>query len=286
MPTDAELRLVPLRIDPAEYDLEDAAGTVRNVSGRWRWTVEGLDDLPGAVLVALEAIADALGAAGGTGDNLSLLAKAVEASLRELATERGARTRLVDLLGRSHPLVTATESVDVLLSAAGRAVAEVAGHPAVGRLERIGTSSGGVPKLEAPSAEIWPRGLVGDRQATRRHHGRPFQAVSLYSAEVIAALAAEGHPISPGGAGENLTVSGLDWSSLRPGIRLVLGDAGDPVCLELTSWAAPCAAIAGLFLDREFSRVDHDLHPGWARAYAAVVRPGRLERGSEVRVLP
>jgi MOSC domain-containing protein YiiM len=286
MPTDAELRLAPLRIDPAEYDLEDAAGTVGSAPRRWRWTVQGLDELPGAALVAMEAMADALAAAGGTGDDLDSLTTEVVHRLRELAARHGPRVRLVDHLGPGHPLCTATEAVDVLLSAAGRAVAAANGAPSVGRLQQLNVGGGGVPKAAVGSAEVWPRGLVGDRQATRRHHGRPFQAVSLYAVEVLAALAAEGHPVGAASVGENLTVSGLPWSSLRPGARLVLGDAGDPVCLELTSWAPPCVAVAGSFLGGDFNRIDHDRHPGWARAYAAVLRPGRVSVGCDVRVLP
>jgi MOSC domain-containing protein YiiM len=286
MPTDAELRLAPLRIDPAEYDLEDAAGTVNSAARRWGWTVEGLDEIPGAAVVALEAIGDALAAAGGSGSDLASLSEHAVGELRSLAGVHGARARLVDLLGPAHPLLTATESVDVLLSAAGRAVAAATARSATGIVERVAISAGGVPKAEVDVAEVWPRGLVGDRQAVRRHHGRPFQAVCLYSAEVIAALAAEGHPIGWGSVGENLTISGLDWGSLRPGMRLVLGDPLDPVCLELTSWVPPCNAVAGSFVGRAFSRIDHDRYPGWSRAYAAVVRPGTLGAGSLVRVLP
>jgi MOSC domain-containing protein YiiM len=286
MPTDAELRLAPLRIDPAEYDLEDAAGTVNSAARRWGWTVEGLDEVPGAAVVALEAIADALVAAGGSGADLGTLSESVVRELRSLVDAHGPRVRLQDVLGVAHPLVTATEAVDVLLSAAGRAVAAAPAVAAPGIVERVATSAGGVPKAEVEVVDVWPRGLVGDRQAVRRHHGRPYQAVCLYSVEVIAALVAEGHPIGWGSVGENLTLSGLDWSSLRPGMRLALGDPLDPVCLELTSWVPPCNAVAGSFVGREFPRIDHDLHPGWSRAYAAVVRPGKVGAGSLVRVLP
>jgi MOSC domain-containing protein YiiM len=286
MPTDAELRLLSLRIDTAEYDLEDAAGTIGSAPRRWNWTVEGLDVVPGAALVAMEGIADALAAAGGTGEDLTSLCMPVERELRTLAGMHGPRARLVDLLGSSHPLLTATETVDVLLSAAGRAVAMAVGTPSTGVVERIGVGSGGVPKHPAEVAEILPRGLIGDRQAVRRHHGRPFQAVSLYSSEVIAALVEEGHPIEWGAAGENLTVSGLDWARLRPGTRFALGDPLDPVCLEMTSWMPPCSTIAEAFVARDFTRIDHEVHPGWSRAYAAVVRPGSVGAGSLLRVLP
>jgi len=277
---------MPLRVDPSLYDLDDAAGTVGGAPHRWRWTVGGLDHLPGAAIVALEGIADALAAAGGEGNDLANLCAGVEQRLRALSAEHGARARLIDVLGPDHPLLSATETVDIMLSAAGRSVALAIGTPATGRVESVNVGGGGAPKAAVAAAEVWPRGLVGDRQATRRHHGRPFQAVSLFSAEVIAALATEGHPIGPGSVGENLTVSGLDWASMRPGLRLAMGDADDPVCLELTSWAPPCSTVAPAFAGRDFSRIDPDAHPGWARAYAAVVRPGTLVAGGRVTLLP
>ena len=274
-----------LPVDPGEYDLADAAGTVRGVPHRWQWITEGLDDVPGAALVALEAIADVLRSAGGEGDDLWSLADGVQAQLAALAEVHGPRAGVVDTLGEHHPLLIATEECDRMLSAAGRAVAAEVGSRRQGTLVAIHRSDGGAPKSRVPAAEVGPRGLAGDRQATRAHHGRPYQAVSLYSAEVIDALAGEGHPIAPGLVGENLTLGGLRWEELRPGIRLALGGP-DPVVLELTSWAPPCRNIAAAFSDRRFDRIDHDRHPGWSRAYAWVVGPGTVRSGDPVTVLP
>ncbi len=213
----SELARTPIPLDAGAYDIRDAAGTIRGVPHRWRWTVEGLEDLPGAALVALDAIADVLRAAGGVGDDLWALADSVQAQLTELAAIHGPDNTLVATIGEHHPLSIATEECDRLLSAAGRVVAAETGRREIGGLVGIQRSDGGAPKSPAFSAEIGPGGLMGDRQATREHHGRPFQAVSLYSAEVIGSLAAEGHPISAGSVGENLTLSGLDWGSCAPG---------------------------------------------------------------------
>lgn len=299
----APLRL-PLVVDPGEYDLGDSAATVRTVGRRWRWITEGLEDLPGAAVVAMEAIADVLEGAGGEGSSLDELSDAVWRRLDELAVARGARTRAIDVLGEYHPLLIATEECDRMLSVAARAVVAEVGHTDEGYLERIHVSDGGAPKTSVGSAEVGPRGLRGDRQATRAHHGRPFQAVSLYSAEVIDALAGEGHPIGPGAAGENVLLSGIDWGVLRPGVRLVVvpKDAADavpprdpagtaqdppePVVLELSAWVPPCVTVAPAFTDRRFDRTDHDKHPGWARAYAWVINGGTVAVGSRVIVLP
>src|SRR5262249_2941412 len=80
-----------------------------------------------------------------------------------------------------------------------------------GRIESINTSRGGVPKEAAFGAFVTVDGIDGDRQRDRRLHGGPDRAVVIYSFDVIRALQAEGHPIASGTAGENLTISGVDW---------------------------------------------------------------------------
>ena len=104
----------------------------------------------------------------------------------------------------------------------------------LGRITQVSISSGGVPKLPVPEAFVSVDGLAGDWQKNRKYHGGPDRAVCLFSAEVIAALATEGHPIFPGSTGENLTVSGLPWSTLQVGTRLLIGDS---LLLEVTSYA-------------------------------------------------
>src|SRR4030067_3548339 len=93
----------------------------------------------------------------------------------------------------------------------------------LGWIFQINTSNGGVPKFSRGLAEITFDGLVGDLQRNLDVHGGPERALCLYSLERILALQAEGHPIYPGSAGENLTLSGLDWSLVYPGVRLQLG---------------------------------------------------------------
>ncbi len=146
-----------------------------------------------------------------------------------------------------------------------------------GTVTGLFTSDGGIPKLPVPQVEVNSRGLVGDRQGNRKHHGRPFQAVCLWSTEVIAALASEGHPIAAGLAGENITVSGIDWTTIRPGVRLIAGT----VELDISGWATPCRKNDQWFLDRS-DRIDADLNPGWSRAYAWVRTPGSIALGDAV----
>jgi MOSC domain-containing protein YiiM len=154
-------------------------------------------------------------------------------------------------------------------------------HP--GMIFQINLSNGGVPKTGCQSAELNLLGFVGDRQRDLRHHGGPDRAVCLYSLEALQALQAEGHPIYPGAIGENLTLSGVDWLSLAPGVRLRLGPQ---VELELTSYTVPCGNLIPYFIDGEFKRVSQKLHPGWSRLYARVLAPGVLTVGDPVLQLP
>jgi hypothetical protein len=86
-----------------------------------------------------------------------------------------------------------------------------------GRVAHLHIGTGGVPKDPVGEFAVTWSGPTGDRQRTRRHHGRPFQALCLWSLDVIESLQAEGHPIGPGSAGENVTIAGVDWATLRPG---------------------------------------------------------------------
>jgi len=148
-----------------------------------------------------------------------------------------------------------------------------------GVVHQVNTSGGGVPKLPVPTGRLEVGGVVGDMQADRKHHGGPDQDLCLFSLEVLAALRDEGHPILPGGAGENLTLSGLDWAAMRPGLRLRIGAEA---IAELTWPAAPCAKNSRWFSDRDHTRISHELHPGWSRWYARVLVPGDVTAGDLV----
>jgi MOSC domain-containing protein YiiM len=151
-----------------------------------------------------------------------------------------------------------------------------------GRIFQLSRSGGGVPKLAVREAFLAETGLEGDRQADRRYHGGPDRAVCLFALERILELQAEGHPIYPGSAGENVTVAGLDWSRLAPGARLALGDEA---VVEITSYTSPCKKIAASFIEGEFKRISQKVNPGDSRLYARILRPGRLAVGQPVTLL-
>ena len=146
------------------------------------------------------------------------------------------------------------------------------------KVHQISVSDGGVPKLAVDHAVVGDRGVVGDRQADTEFHGSPDQALCVYSLDVIEALRAEGHPIEPGSAGENLTIEGLDWASLESGMVIEIG----AVIAELTFPAAPCRKNARWFVDGGFRRMSHEAHPGWSRWYARVLRGGEIATAEPV----
>lgn len=112
-------------------------------------------------------------------------------------------------------------------------------------------------------------------------HGGPDKALCLWSLELIEKLQADGHPIFAGAAGENVTVTGLDWAPIEPGTRLRLGD----VEVEITSYAVPCGNQRPWFSDGKILRLSQEARPGEARLYARVLVPGTMRPGDPVEVL-
>lgn len=146
---------------------------------------------------------------------------------------------------------------------------------------QLNRSDGGVPKQALRCAEVTLDGLAGDRQRDQVHHGGPERALCLYSLELIQALQAEGHPIYPGSAGENVTLSGIDWSLMTPGKWLRLGEQ---VEIEITSYTSPCSTIAESFTGNAYHRISQKVNPGWSRVYARVLQGGKLEVGQQVEI--
>jgi MOSC domain-containing protein YiiM len=150
------------------------------------------------------------------------------------------------------------------------------------RVVQISVSRGGVPKRAVPSARVTVLGIEGDAQRDREHHGGPERALCLFSQDRIRALQAEGHPITAGSIGENVTIEGMDWSTVTPGTYLRLGQ---DVLVQVTSYTAPCFNIAPSFIDRNHSRVSQKRHPGDSRVYCRVLREGLLSSGDPVHWL-
>jgi MOSC domain-containing protein YiiM len=146
-----------------------------------------------------------------------------------------------------------------------------------GRIFQISVSAGGVPKTAISQATVTVTGLAEDHQGTPKIHGGPEKAVCLWSLEIIQQLQQEGHrALKPGCAGENVTLTGLDWSLVVPGVQLALGPT---VKLEVVSYTTPCRKNMRWFSDRRYGRINQKHHPGFSRVYGRVVQPGVITTG-------
>ena len=149
------------------------------------------------------------------------------------------------------------------------------------RVASINRSDGGVPKLPVASARVTANGLATDRQRNLRFHGGPERALCLYSLELISELQREGNLIFPGSIGENLTLTGVSWGSITPGVALEIG----PIHVMITSYTKPCRTIRESFAGHHISRISEKVYPGWSRVYARVLTEGTVSVGDRVRLL-
>ena len=150
-----------------------------------------------------------------------------------------------------------------------------------GRIFQLNISAGGVPKLAVREGQVNELGLVGDEHRFPDIHGGPERALCLFSLERIVELQAEGHPIFPGAVGENITIAGIDWQQVVPGVQLALGEE---VLLEITSYTSPCNTIPASFADGQYQRISQKAHPGWSRVYARVLNGGQVRVGQPVKL--
>jgi MOSC domain-containing protein YiiM len=270
-----------------EYTAHSA--DVTEVMGRLLHGLRTVDDLEVEAVPeshAPDASAGFVAALERLGANLARLHRGAErlGPPRDPAWQRTATIGGEEVVDGAWVLRHAVHDCSHHLMDVGRGLHALGAGPAthMGSVVQLNVSDGGVPKLPVPQLDVSGRGATGDRQAARQHHGRPFQALCLWSLEVIDGLRAEGHSVGPGLAGENVTVQGIDWAALRPGVRLRVGE----VLAEVSAWASPCKKNAGWFVDRDFNRMDHGRHPGWSRAYAWVREPGAICPGDPVVVEP
>lgn len=260
--------------DPAAYEERDAVGAVRNLPLWWESLLGASGGAWASAFLATQR--DALTPLAGRGeepDDLQAIRRQAERAARALTEE------WAEGPGR-HLLATSLR----LLRDTGEAKRAMGLTPAraEGEVRAINRSDGGVPKLPVDAAEVTPTGLSGDRQASRKHHGRPYQALCLWSFETIAALRAEGHPIAPGSAGENITIAGIDWAQVTSGTRLRIGDA----IVEVSLPADPCSQNAQWLSDGDISRLHHSAGPHASRMYASVLRPGAVRADDPVILEP
>lgn len=153
------------------------------------------------------------------------------------------------------------------------------GPSVTGRVAHLAASGGGVPKASLDQATLTWAGVVGDRQSNRKHHGAPWQALCLWSSEVIDDFAAEGHDLAPARGGENVTISGLPWDRVGPGSLIRLGDT---VC-EVWDYTTPCKNFTQWFVGGRI-KPEHR-RSEVTRVYASVIQPGRVAVGDPAILL-
>ena len=135
-------------------------------------------------------------------------------------------------------------------------------------------ASKGLPKKPIDHAVISWKGIDGDVQESRAHHGRPWQALCIWSTDAIDALRAQGHPIGPGFAGENITVAGVPAEAFRPGAHFRIGTVRG----FLTAYAIPCSQNNDWFLNKNFMAMSHE-RGNYSRLYAMVTTCGEISVG-------
>ncbi|HSR07815.1 MAG TPA: MOSC domain-containing protein [Bryobacteraceae bacterium] len=160
-----------------------------------------------------------------------------------------------------------------------------------GSILQISVSPGGVPKHAIPVGILTPAGLESDHQSHPAIHGGPQQAVLLITAEGIAELAAQGFPLTHGSLGENLTTNGIPRQKWRTGQHWHIGPE---VVIEITKRRAPCQALnvygPGLqaAIYDSLAAAGDPSSPKWGLSgfYASVVRPGIIQPGDEIALVP
>lgn len=262
-------------VGPYRFSNTDALRTFANLGMWWHHLTDGIDPNPaeddGRVLAhdLARTLASPLSAGTTVAEQLERLGR--------MAAEE---------FSGSESSGPASAALALVWNGLRAAMATLRSHHCVatngaGVVEQINVSNGGVPKQPVERVDVDFGGIVGDRQGSRQHHGRPWQALSLWSGEVIDAFAAEGNALRAGSAGENLTIRGIDWALMRPGMHLRIGT----VLAETTSWAIPCRHNAQWFANGDFRQMSHE-RGAVSRIYATVLEPGAIRTGDAVVVQP
>ena len=138
----------------------------------------------------------------------------------------------------------------------------------------VSISPGGIPKRPQEFALALKDGLIGDGRNHAKHI-RPDRALSLWDHEILQQLVAEGFPLMPGAAGENLTVVGLNVQPMPPGTLLRIGG----VVIKLEQPRKPCYV-----LDAIDPRLK-DVMVGRCGYRASVLRDGILRPRTPIEVV-
>ena len=128
--------------------------------------------------------------------------------------------------------------------------------------------------------------IEGDGQADRKHHGGVDKAVMAYSADHYPKWTdervltfGEGEDPLYGGFGENLTIAGLDETTVCIGDRWKIGE----VTLEVSQPRQPCWKLGRRWSVKMLPKlVIQNGRSGW---YFRVVATGKIEAGQSVELV-
>ncbi|GAB4228871.1 MAG: MOSC domain-containing protein [Deltaproteobacteria bacterium] len=115
--------------------------------------------------------------------------------------------------------------------------------------------------------------LVPDLGVERDAHAGPWhRQVSLLAVESIAKMRAKGLSVGPGDFAENITVEGVDLVGLKPGDRLLAGEA----LLEITQIGKECHNRCAIYYQAGDCVMPKE------GVFARVLRGGTLRAGDPV----
>jgi MOSC domain-containing protein YiiM len=148
-----------------------------------------------------------------------------------------------------------------------------------GAVKPLGATTSGIDKLPVQG----PMGLEGDAQADLRVHGGTDKAVHCYAWRHYATWHSELPHQSlferPGAFGENLSIDGLDESTVCLADRWQIGTAQ----FVVTQGRQPCFKLNLRFAQRDMARrVQDSLRAGW---YLRVAVPGMVSAGDPLELL-
>jgi MOSC domain-containing protein YiiM len=133
--------------------------------------------------------------------------------------------------------------------------------------------TGGIPKHAVESAVAVELGLVGDGHRFK-FHGGAHRAVCLFALEDNATVGADGVACDePGTFGENVLTVGIDYTQLRPGDELAIGDE---LVIAIHDVREPCGTLKKL--DKRFP----DLMLGRSGFVCSVVQGGLVRAGMAI----
>lgn len=115
-------------------------------------------------------------------------------------------------------------------------------------------------------------GIQGDKKAG----GNPQRHLNIMSRETLDQLAREGFKTAPGEMGEQITVSGIDMNSLKPGDRIQLGDSAVVEVSKPRTGCAKFKAVQGFEPSAAVNRLG---------MMATVIEGGSIAQGDPVRVV-